>query len=71
MSNTKMENLQDSFLDSLIENGTTTAIYLKSGIKLHGRVIAYDQYTISLKEDTVQLIFKHAVATIVPSSTKA
>lgn len=70
MSDKKSENLQDAFLDSLIEHRITTAIYLKSGIKLHGRISSYDHYTISLEENTTQLIFKHAIATIVPSSNE-
>lgn len=59
-------NLQDEFLSNLIEANAMTAIYLKSGIKLHGKIVSYDQFTITLKEDNIQLIYKHAVATIVP-----
>jgi len=59
--------LQDEFLDNLLKNEIPAAIYLKSGIKLSGKVIAFDAYTISLQEHTTQLIFKHAIATILPT----
>jgi host factor-I protein len=43
------------------------SIYLTNGIKLQGVVAAFDQYVVLLKNNTKQMVFKHAVATIVPS----
>jgi len=64
--NTVKEDLQDQFISKLIEQEIPTSIYLKSGIKLHGKIIRVGKHTIELEENNIQLIYKHAVATIVP-----
>lgn len=59
--------LQDPFLNALRRQRVPVAIYLTNGIKLQGHVVAFDQSVILLKNNSKQMVFKHAVATIVPS----
>ncbi|OGG59528.1 RNA chaperone Hfq [Candidatus Kaiserbacteria bacterium RIFCSPHIGHO2_02_FULL_50_50] len=64
--------LQDKFLGDLQERGVAVHIYLINGIKLVGMIAGGDQYTILLSGfDTVQLVYKHAISTIVPQGSKA
>lgn len=63
-------NLQDSYLNNLRREQIRVSIYLMNGIKLSGLVASFDQYVVLLKDSdgTVnQLIYKHAISTIVPS----
>ncbi len=63
-------NLQDPYLNSLRKEQIKVSIYLINGIKLTGVVSSFDQYVVVLRdnESTVnQLIYKHAISTIVPS----
>ncbi|RTK99053.1 MAG: RNA chaperone Hfq [Proteobacteria bacterium] len=63
-------NLQDPYLNSLRKEQIRVSIYLINGIKLSGVVASFDQYVVILRdvESTVnQLIYKHAISTIVPS----
>lgn len=64
---TRGHTLQDPFLNALRRQRVPVAIYLTNGIKLQGHVAAFDQYVILLKNNTKQMVFKHAVATVVPS----
>ena len=59
--------LQDPFLNTLRRQRVPVSIYLTNGIKLQGHVAAFDQYVVLLKNNTKQMVFKHAIATIVPS----
>ncbi len=59
--------LQDPFLNALRRQRVPVAIYLTNGIKLQGHVAAFDQYVVLLKNNSKQMVFKHAIATIVPS----
>ncbi|HJN38179.1 MAG TPA: RNA chaperone Hfq [Gammaproteobacteria bacterium] len=61
------QTLQDPFLNALRRQRVPVAIYLTNGIKLQGHVAAFDQYVVLLKNNTKQMVFKHAIATIVPS----
>ena len=63
----KGHSLQDPFLNALRRQRVPVNIYLTNGIKLQGHVAAFDQYVVLLKNNTKQMVFKHAVATIVPS----
>lgn len=63
----KTINLQDPFLNALRKDKVPVSIYLVSGIKLQGHVEAFDQYVIFLKSTVSQMVFKHAISTIVPS----
>ena len=62
----KAQNLQDSFLNALRKEHTPVAIFLVNGIKLQGRVDSFDQYVIMLKNTVSQMVYKHAISTIVP-----
>ena len=63
----KGQMLQDPFLNALRKERVQVAIYLVNGIKLQGHVDSFDQYVILLKNTMTQLVYKHAVSTIVPS----
>lgn len=67
MTTLKGQTLQDPFLNALRRQRVPVSIYLTNGIKLQGVVAAFDQYVVLLKNNTKQMVFKHAVATIVPS----
>lgn len=60
------KQLQDSFLESLKQAQTPVSIFLMSGIKLHGIIDDYDTEVIMLKGIVTQMIFKHAISTVVP-----
>jgi len=59
--------LQDTFLNTLRKEKTPVSIYLMNGIKLQGLVDSFDQYVIMLRSNVVQMIYKHAISTIVPT----
>ncbi len=64
----KGQQLQDPFLNALRKEHVQVAIYLVNGIKLQGQVESFDQYVVLLKNSTlVQMVYKHAISTIVPS----
>lgn len=63
----KSQNLQDNFLNTLRKEHTSVSIFLVNGIKLQGRVDSFDQYVIMLKNAVNQMVYKHAISTIVPS----
>lgn len=63
----KSQVLQDSFLSELRKEKVAVSIFLVNGIKLHGIVDAYDQNVIMLKNSVTQMVFKHAISTVVPS----
>jgi host factor-I protein len=58
--------LQDTFLSALQKEKIPVAIYLVNGIKLQGLVESCDQFTVVLKGTVSQLIYKHAISTVVP-----
>lgn len=66
MSNGKNQSLQDSFLNQLRKEKMPVIIYLTNGVRLKGVVKGFDSFVILLKETSQQLIYKHAVSTIVP-----
>jgi host factor-I protein len=59
-------NLQDNFLNQLRKEKTPVVVYLANGVRLKGTIKGFDSFVIVLKESTQQLIYKHAVSTIVP-----
>ncbi|PKM11016.1 MAG: RNA chaperone Hfq [Gammaproteobacteria bacterium HGW-Gammaproteobacteria-3] len=63
----KGQNLQDNFLNALRKEHTPVSIFLVNGIKLQGRVDSFDQYVVMLKNTISQMVYKHAISTIVPS----
>jgi len=71
MMSAKAQMLQDPFLNALRKERVQVAIYLVNGIKLQGHVDAFDQYVILLKNTVTQMVYKHAISTIVPSKSVA
>jgi len=67
LSNNMTDNLQDLFLNQLVEEKISVSIYLLNGIKLQGLIASFDQHVIVLNGLSPQLIYKHAVSTIAPS----
>jgi host factor-I protein len=65
----KGQNLQDNFLNALRKEHTPVSIFLVNGIKLQGKVDSFDQYVIMLKNTVSQMVYKHAISTIVPAKT--
>jgi host factor-I protein len=64
---TKGQHLQDPFLNVLRKEHVQVAIYLVNGIKLQGHIESFDQYVVLLKNSITQMVYKHAISTIVPS----
>lgn len=64
----KNHNLQDIFLNTLRKEHIAVSIFLVNGIKLQGKVDSFDQYVVILKSATSQMIYKHSISTIVPST---
>ena len=65
MSN-KGQLLQDPFLNTLRKEHIPVSIYLVNGIKLQGQIDSFDQYVILLKNTVTQMVYKHAISTIMP-----
>ena len=63
----KGQNLQDPFLNALRKEHVPVSIYLVNGIKLQGKVDSFDQDVIILKNAVSQMVYKHAISTIVPA----
>ena len=63
----KAQFLQDPFLNELRKEKVPVSIYLINGIKLQGTVDSFDQYVIVLKSSVNQMVYKHAISTVVPS----
>lgn len=59
--------LKDSFLNELLKEKVTVSIFLVNGIKLHGIVDGFDDDVIMLKNGVTQMVFKHAISTVVPA----
>ena len=62
----KSQSLQDPFLNALRRENVPVAIYLMNGIKLQGQIDSFDQFVILLKSSVNQMVYKHAISTIVP-----
>lgn len=62
----KGHSLQDPFLNALRKNRIPVSIYLISGIKLQGQIESFDQFVILLKNAVSQMVYKHAISTVVP-----
>ena len=63
----KGHSLQDPFLNALRKERIPVSIFLVNGIKLQGQIESFDQFVILLKNSVNQLVYKHAVSTIVPA----
>ena len=64
----KGQLLEPSFLEALKKENTSVAIYLINGIKLQGQIESFDQNVIVLKSAISQMVYKHAISTIVPAN---
>jgi host factor-I protein len=63
----KGHNLQDPFLNVLRKERIPVSIFLVNGIKLQGQVESFDQFVVLLKNTVSQMVYKHAISTVVPS----
>ena len=63
----KGHSLQDPYLNVLRKERIPVSIYLVNGIKLQGQVESFDQFVIVLRNTVNQMIYKHAVSTVVPA----
>ena len=63
----KGQTLQEPFLNALRKEKVAVSIYLVNGIKLQGQIDSFDQFVIVLKNSVNQMLYKHAISTIVPA----
>lgn len=63
----KGQSLQDPFLNALRKEKIPVSIYLVNGIKLQGQVESFDQFAVLLKNSVSQMVYKHAISTVVPA----
>ena len=64
----RKQNLQDTFLNSVRKSKTPLTIFLVNGVKLQGVVTWFDNFCLLLRRDgSAQLVYKHAISTIMPS----
>ena len=66
MSHQKGQALQDPFLNALRKERIPVSIFLVNGIKLQGQIESFDQFVVLLKNSVNQMIYKHAISTVVP-----
>ena len=62
----KGQLLQDPFLNAMRREHVPVSIYLVNGIKLQGQIESFDQYVVLLRNTVTQMVYKHAISTIVP-----
>ncbi|UCE79019.1 MAG: RNA chaperone Hfq [Nitrospiraceae bacterium] len=62
----KVQSLQDNYLNQLRKDKIPVVVYLTNGVRLKGLIKGFDTFVILLKETSQQLVYKHAVSTIVP-----
>lgn len=63
----RIASLQDPFLNALRKEKISVSIYLVNGIKLQGVIEAFDQFSIVLRNSVNQMVYKHAISTVVPA----
>jgi host factor-I protein len=64
----KNQNIQDVFLNRIRKDKHTVTVFLVNGVKLQGIVTWFDNFSLLLRRDSqVQLVYKHAISTIMPS----
>ena len=63
----KGQSLQDPYLNALRRERIPVSIYLVNGIKLQGQIESFDQFVILLKNTVNQMVYKHAISTVVPA----
>ncbi|MGK0673212.1 MAG: RNA chaperone Hfq [Halothiobacillaceae bacterium] len=62
----KGQTLQEPFLNALRRERVPVSIYLVNGIKLQGQIESFDAYVVLLRNTVSQMVYKHAISTIVP-----
>jgi host factor-I protein len=67
MSQQRGQALQDPFLNTLRKEHVPVSIFLVNGIKLQGQIESFDQFVVLLRNSVSQMIYKHAISTVVPS----
>jgi host factor-I protein len=69
MSSEKTQNVQDVFLNYIRKQKTSVTVFLVNGVKLQGIVTWFDNFSVLLRRDGhTQLVYKHAISTIMPST---
>jgi host factor-I protein len=63
----KTQSLQDPFLNALRKERVPVSIYLVNGIKLQGTIDSFDQFVVLLRNTVNQMVYKHAISTVVPA----
>ena len=63
----KGHTLQDPYLNALRKERVPVSIYLVNGIKLQGQIESFDQFVVLLKNTVSQMVYKHAISTVVPA----
>lgn len=63
----KGQSLQDPFLNALRRERVPVSIYLVNGIKLQGTIESFDQFVVLLRNTVSQMVYKHAISTVVPA----
>lgn len=64
----KQQNIQDVFLNRIRKEKNSVTVFLVNGVKLQGIVTWFDNFSLLLKRDShIQLVYKHAISTIMPS----
>lgn len=67
MANEKSQSVQDVFLNNIRKNKIPVTVFLVNGVKLQGIVTWFDNFSVLLRRDShVQLVYKHAISTIMP-----
>lgn len=61
------QSLQDPFLNALRKERIPVSIFLVNGIKLQGQIESFDQFVILLRNTVSQMVYKHAISTVVPA----
>ena len=63
----KGQSLQEPFLNALRKEKVPVSIFLVNGIKLQGQIESFDQFVVLLKNSVSQMVYKHAISTVVPA----
>ena len=69
MAQEKSQNIQDVFLNTLRKKKIPVTVFLSNGVKLQGNITGFDNFSVLLRRGPqVQLVYKHTIATVVPSA---
>lgn len=63
--------LQDAFLSDLLKQQTDVTFFLVNGVRLTGKVAAFDRFVVLVQDTVTQMVYKHAISTIVPNVSQA